>query len=125
MDANGEVLLSSNEEAEAMATIFLEMEGIDIHSAAAVAVASLVTAVRENKIKKNAVVMLYITGGGEVRFKKEQQLVGIKPAKIFDNNPDKEMVKNELLRLFRNLPDHIMQIIQTKFLFVKFELNFQ
>ncbi|HPJ82980.1 MAG TPA: hypothetical protein PLG64_03945, partial [Bacteroidales bacterium] len=56
-----------------------ELEGIDIHPAAGVATASLMKNVKQGKVDASAVVMLNITGGGEERFKKENDLWYLKP----------------------------------------------
>lgn len=100
IDTNGEVLLASNEEAEAAANMFEKLEGVDIHPAAAVATASLINTVKENKIDKNAIVMLNITGGGEERFRKNKNLYYLKPSIVFDINPDSDFVKTKLLELY-------------------------
>src|ERR1035437_9542867 len=63
-DAGGEIFAVTNQEAEDAAQLFLECEGNDIDPAAAVAVASLIQATREDRIDKNATIMLNITGGG-------------------------------------------------------------
>jgi len=99
-DTSGEILLVNNEECEAAAALFLELEGIDLHPAAAVATASLIEAVREGKIDRNALIMLNITGGGEERFRQENSLHYVKPDVIFDINPSLEEVRKKLNRLF-------------------------
>ncbi len=99
-DSNGEVVTVSNEKARAAAKTFLELEGNDIHPAAAVATASLVDAVKENKVDNDAVVMLNITGGGEERFKVEHTLHYLKPELVFDIDPDIDEVKAKLEKLF-------------------------
>ena len=93
-------MLASNEEAEAAANMFEKLEGVDIHPAAAVATASLINTVKENKIDKNAIVMLNITGGGEERFRKNKNLYYLKPSIVFDINPDSDFVKTKLLELY-------------------------
>ena len=98
--AGGDVLLATNDEAAEAARIFEEIEGNDIHSAAAVATASLIKAVREGAVEKDAVIMLNITGGGEKRMKREKALFLLKPDHVFDITPDKADVKEVLERLF-------------------------
>ena len=95
-DTQGEVLLATNDEAANAAKLFEEAEGIDIHPAAAVATATLISAVKEKRINKNAVVMLNITGGGEERFKKENKLYYLEPSLIFDIEPTFEEVREKL-----------------------------
>lgn len=100
-DSDGEVLLVNNEDAVAAAKLFEETEGIDIHIAAAVAVASLREAAESGKVEKDAVIMLNITGGGEVKFASEnKQLYYLKPILTFDFNPNSEDVKAKLKDLF-------------------------
>lgn len=100
-DSNGEVLLVNNEDAVAAAKLFEETEGIDIHIAAAVAVSSLREAAESGKVEKDAVIMLNITGGGEVKFASEnKQLYYLKPILTFDFNPNSEDVKAKLKDLF-------------------------
>lgn len=99
-DTNGEVLSASNDEAEKAARLFLETEGNDVTSAAAVAVASLIDSVKKGKVEKNATIMLNITGGGTEKFKSEHQLHYLKPSVIFPIDPDPEDVKTKLAKLF-------------------------
>lgn len=100
-DSDGEVLLVNNEDAVAAAKLFEETEGIDIHIAAAVAVSSLREAAESGKVEKDAVIMLNITGGGEVKFASEnKQLYYLKPILTFDFNPNSEDVKAKLKDLF-------------------------
>lgn len=83
MDTSGEVLAIQNASALKAAKLFEDLEGIDLHPAAAVATASLIEAVENNQIVKDAIVLLNITGGGEIRFKKEHKLYGLKPNMVF------------------------------------------
>jgi cysteate synthase len=99
-DAGGDILLATNEQARAAAKLFLETEGNDIHPAAAVATATLIEAVKNGTIEKDALVMLNITGGGEQKFKAENELFHLKPALVFDMNPDAELVKEKVGLLF-------------------------
>lgn len=98
-DSDGDILLATNEEAAAAADLFEKLEGIDIHPAPAVAVASLINAVKGGQIGKNATVMLNITGGGEKRFKGDYKLYFLKPSAIFDFCPTPEEVKERLKTL--------------------------
>jgi cysteate synthase len=100
-DAGGDVLLASNEEALQAAALFEETEGIDIHPAAAIATATLINAVAEGKVEKNAIIMLNITGGGEERFKEENELHYLKPSMVFNIDPDPEEVEEKLNSLFQ------------------------
>lgn len=82
-DTQGDILAVSNEEARQAKQLFLETEGRDIYSAAGVALASLVQAINNNKVTKDDVVMLNITGGGEKEFKETHTLHYLEPAHIF------------------------------------------
>jgi len=98
-DTGGMVLTVSNREALSAAELFLEQEGIDLHPASSVAAASLIHAVKNGLVEKDAVIMLNITGGGEQRFKKENELHYLKPSLVFDLDPDPEEVMEKLEQL--------------------------
>ncbi len=98
-DAGGDVLLANNHEAIQAAQLFLETEGNDIHPAAAIATATLIEAAAKGKIEKDALIMLNITGGGEEKFKAENNLFYLKPELICDIDPDVEMVKEKISAL--------------------------
>ena len=99
-DAGGDVLLATNEQARAAAQLFLETEGNDIHPAAAAATATLIEAAKNGTVNKESVIMLNITGGGEQKFKSENELFYLNPALTFDLNPDAEFVKKQVSTLF-------------------------
>jgi cysteate synthase len=99
-DAGGEVFSVTNHQAMEAAAVFEETEGIDIHPAAAVATASLIHCVASGAVDREKVIMLNITGGGEARLEKENELHPLNPAHIFDINPDLEDVAFQLGRLF-------------------------
>ena len=98
-DAGGDVLLANNHEAIQAAQLFKETEGNDIHPAAAIATATLIEAAAKGKIEKDALIMLNITGGGEAKFKAENELFYLKPELICDIDPDVEMVKKKITAL--------------------------
>ena len=100
-DSGGDILIATNDEAFHANELFEKTEGNDLHPAAAIAVASLISAVKNQSIEKDAVIMLNITGGGEVRFKKDNQLFYLKPDLIFDIDPDFEEVKSRVEGLFQ------------------------
>jgi len=100
-DSEGEVLRANNEQARKAGALFQKTEGIDIHPAAAVATATLIEAVKNGEVEKDAIIMLNITGGGEERFKSENKLFYIKPEIIFDIDPDEAEVKTKILELFK------------------------
>ncbi len=98
-DASGDVLLATNKEAKIAGNLFLELEGIDIHPAAAIATATLIKSVEDNTVDKDSLIMLNITGGGEQKFKNDRELHYLKPNIIFDIDPDEDYVKDKLRSL--------------------------
>ena len=98
-DTGGDFFAVTNEEAEQASRMFEELEGIDINPAAAVATASLIQAVENNQVEKDAVIMLNITGGGEKRFKENKEIFYLKPTKVFDINASKEEIHGFLRTL--------------------------
>lgn len=92
-ETRGDVLVATNEEAEFACELFNRLEGVDIEPAAGVATATLIQAVREGRIEKDAVIMLNITGGGIKRYKQEHKLVYKKPDFIFNLDADPDFVK--------------------------------
>jgi cysteate synthase len=99
-DTGGTVLTASNEQAWKSAELFEKLEGIDIHPAAAIATATLIDAVKDNKVDKDKTIMLNVTGGGEKRFKKDHELYYLQPSYVFDINPDINEVQSVLGELF-------------------------
>ena len=99
-DAGGEIFAVTNQEAANAAQLFLETEGNDIEPAASVAVASLIQAVNEAKVEKNATIMLNITGGGIEKFKRENKITYLDPLMIFPLNPDPQFVFEKIKSLF-------------------------
>lgn len=99
-DAGGEIFAVTNREAALAAQLFLETEGNDIEPAAAVAVASLIQAIYEGKIDKDAMIMLNITGGGIEKFKRENEITYLEPLLVFPLNPDAQSVFEKIKGLF-------------------------
>lgn len=81
-DAGGLIGSATNEELMRAATIFEELEGIDIHPAAGVATAWLMKSLRQGLIDPSKTIMLNITGGGEKRYKASHQICYLKPTKV-------------------------------------------
>lgn len=100
-DAGGDIFKATNEELHAWQEKFLELEGIDIHNAAAVAVASLAYAVNAGAIKKEDVIMLNITGAGEERAKSEGEIFYAKPHLVIDPEQPKEVIIPMVENLFK------------------------
>lgn len=99
-DTNGDVLKATNKEAFEAAELFKATEGNDIHSAAAVAVATLINSVKNNEIPTDACIMLNITGGGEQHLKQDKDICYLKPTHVFDITPTKEEVKQVMATIF-------------------------
>jgi len=99
-DAGGEIFAVTNQEAADAAQLFLECEGNDIEPAAAVAVASLIQATREEKTDKNATIMLNITGGGIEKIKRENKITYLEPLLVLPLNPDPHSVTEKIKTLF-------------------------
>jgi len=96
----GDVLVATNAQARRACKLFEETEGIDIYSAAGVATASLVKAVADGRVAKDALVMLNITGGGEARFKEGKELHRLVPNLVFPLTPDSDEVVAKVTALF-------------------------
>lgn len=99
-DTAGDVLTATNNEAAIAFELFLKTEGIDIHPAAAVATASLISALDQKRIPSDALIMLNITGGGEELFKRNKNLYYLKPAKIFSPDSSRDEVIAEVKQFF-------------------------
>ena len=79
---NGEMYAVSNEDAVEASGLFETHEGADISDAAAVATASLVAAVRDQEVPRDALIMLNITGGGLRRYKQEHAIYPVEPQRV-------------------------------------------
>lgn len=101
VDTDGEIMVADNSELRSAAKLFLELEGVDIYSAPAVALATLIKSVEEGKIDKSKIVMLNITGGGEKLRQEGKELFYLKPSAIFDIDPDEEYVIKTVESLFK------------------------
>ncbi len=99
-DAGGEIFGVTNHAAFEAGQLFLQTEGNDLEPAAAVAVASLIQAVKDGRVDKNATIMLNITGGGIEKFKNENQIHYLKPLIVFPVNPDPQSVFEGVKNLF-------------------------
>lgn len=99
-DAGGDMFKVTNEQLRFWKKRFMELEGIDIHDASAVAVASLAQALSEGAVKRDEVIMLNITGGGEERAKAKQNIVYAQPHLVLDPSLPAEEVVEAVKRLF-------------------------
>ncbi len=98
---NGDILMADNLQAVKAAELFLQTEGIDIHPAPAIALATLIAEVEKGNIDKNATIMLNITGGGEKRATEGKELWYLKPSLVFDLNPNQDDVVAKVEALFK------------------------
>ena len=80
---NGDVVVATNAQSKRACRLFKELEGIDIHPAPGIALASLIKMVEAGEIDKDACIMLNITGCGEERAKQGKELHYLKPNKTF------------------------------------------
>ena len=97
---NGEILVATNMQGRKASKLFKELEGVDIHPAAGIATATLIKAVQDGKIDKDAYVMLNITGAGEEAFKAEHDVVYKEPDLVFPLNATVEQVVEAVEALF-------------------------
>jgi cysteate synthase len=98
---NGDILMADNLQAAKAAELFLQTEGIDIHPAPAIAIATLIAEVEKGNIDKSATIMLNITGGGEKRATEGKELWYLKPSLIFDLEPNQQDVVTKVEALFK------------------------
>ncbi len=96
----GDVLQATNLQAQKAARLFQQTEGIDIHPAPAVALATLIKEVQAGRIDRKATIMLNITGGGEARYKADKEIFYLKPSHIFSLTPEVEDVVAKCEELF-------------------------
>lgn len=98
---NGDVLKVDNAAAAKAAELFQQTEGIDIHPAASVALASLIAEVEAGNIDPKATIMLNITGGGEKRAAEGKELWYLKPSLVFNLDPNEAEVVSKVEKLFQ------------------------
>jgi cysteate synthase len=79
VESKGDVLVADNSATVAAIKLFRELEGTDIEPAAGVALACLCDAVAEEKIPKDSVVLLNVTGGGRAQSRQEQSAAPARP----------------------------------------------
>ena len=99
-DAGGDIYKVTNAEIDEWKSRFKDLEGIDIYSAASVAVASLSKAVSDQAVKKNEVIMLNITGGGESLTKEHHSVVYAEPDLVIDTFLPAEEIISMVEKLF-------------------------
>ena len=82
---NGTMYGISNSDARTAQQLFESYEGIDIFPPAAVAVASLIEAVNNQKVEAEDYILLNITGGGVKRLEMDYRMYRIEPAVHAEN----------------------------------------
>jgi cysteate synthase len=92
----GEMYTATNQDMFQAAALFERCEGIDIHPAAAIALAGMQEALAKGAIKKNQVIMLNITGGGERLFKQERGLHHLQPRHVLTPDTPAEVLEKIL-----------------------------
>lgn len=100
-DAGGDIYKVTNEELHQWQEKFIKLEGIDIHNAAGVAVASLAMAVADGTVGKDDVIMLNITGAGEELAKSEGEIFYVEPHLVLDPSLPEEEIISEVENLFK------------------------
>ncbi len=100
-DTDGEITVVTNAAARKAAELFEQTEGIDIHPAASVAVASLIKFVKDGKINRDKTVMINITGGGEKLFKTGKKIHVLEPSHIFKITAEQDEIIEKADKLFQ------------------------
>ena len=96
-ESNGQTYVVSKEAAVKAKELFESIEGIDIMTPAAVALASLIQALESGDIKADDCTVLNISGGGIERMKKDLETVPITPWKVVSKSDDVQSVIQDLL----------------------------
>ncbi|MEU5031969.1 cysteate synthase [Streptomyces milbemycinicus] len=100
VESGGDVLAVDGESARAAREMFHDIESIDIEPASAVAVASLLSAVREGRMRRDSSVLLNVTGGGRARRARDHSPIQAEPSlRIASLGPLEEAV-NQIAGLF-------------------------
>lgn len=98
--SNGDFQKVTNGELTQACELFEELEGIDIYSAAGVAVMSLIKAIKDGQVNPEQTIMLNVTGGGEKRFKKEFNYVNAKADLVLSPDCSATEVIDKVTALF-------------------------
>lgn len=97
---DGDIMVATNAQSKRACKLFKELEGVDIHPAPGVALATLIKKVEAGEIEKDACIMLNITGAGEEAAKQGRELWYLKPSKVFSLTPDVDEVVTYVETLF-------------------------
>jgi cysteate synthase len=102
--SSGHTYSVTNEEVRNALSMFAEYEGIDINPAAGVAVGSLVQAVGRKLVGKDDLIALNITGGGELRLKREYDFHYLEPVAAYtDEEINAGPIENKLDELLASV----------------------
>ena len=96
----GDIMVATNAQSKRACKLFKELEGIDIHPAPGVALATLIKRVEAGEIEKDACIMLNVTGAGEEAAKRGRELWYLKPSRVFSLSPDVDEVVTYVESLF-------------------------
>ena len=96
VESNGQTYIVSKEDAQEAKEMFESIEGIDIMSPAAVALASVIQALENGDIEADDCTVLNISGGGIGRMKSDMDIVQIKPWKTVSKHDDALTILQDL-----------------------------
>ena len=99
-DSHGNVYAVTNAEIRHCAAMFKELEGVDIYSASGAALSGLEQAVKAGAVGRDDVIMLNITGGGELHFKKDCKVHYLQPSLVISPSEDREKIIRSIENLF-------------------------
>ena len=99
-ETRGDMLTADNLETLNAKQLFEDTEGINIDPAGAVAFATLIKAARYDRLEREALVLLNITGGGRCRQQLNKRLVAVQPVLELD---EKEILLDETLERITGL----------------------
>lgn len=104
IDSRGDVLAADNESVRIAVDMFLELEGIDIEPASGVAVACLRAAAKQERVTRNSIVLLNVTGGGRLRLRQDYPLTTAVPQlRLTRNSLDSGEAVNRIAALCSTL----------------------
>jgi len=101
-DTNGTIYNVDNVNLKKWKALFQQTEGVDLHNAAALALASLAQAKAAGDVKKEDVIMLNITGAGEEKARRSlgSRLFTPKPDLVIDINDNPDEIVSKVEKMF-------------------------
>jgi len=99
-ESSGCMYSVTNLEIDEATRMFERLEGVDIHPAGAIALGSLIQAVRGGIIDKDDIIALNITGGGEKKVKNDCDVYQLEP---FARFTDREIHSDEIMKKIENM----------------------